>query len=471
MLRWRAVLWSVLVGLWVFGFSMLWIALVALEAHRTLSSLAVVVLIWAALTPSAIALSFPWLIVDRLTKRANFKLNYYVTHFLLVFPRVGEPYGAACLAAALTLARRGSPTRAELDWIDVRLAKETRALGLFATAFGFVQALEARLARDQNRRSDADAFRERARIVFGTVTYLSPAAAPAVVRKLASEFLTLDAARRGEWSAVETVEQRDLSPTTLAIRGWLRKNLLKRDEKETRASRSAAKLPIAVRLATRGNVEPQLDTDAAFARMSRDYVALMKREALPPRAIMNLLHGLDLFFDPRSPATRLGPDLLNDESACAEIADNIADAVFAPLQARGAPVFAMRVHGAISARVYQKLETYVMNELKSALAATRDRTVRLMRGTNREEWLEVSKVRALYRRIEYTLGPAAAGSFAQAMYFNYGNFGVMLSESLPRRRPLAFAVFHCLRNEANRFQNSDALARENKNMTVTCRVD
>ena len=131
----------------------------------------------------------------------------------------------------------------------------------------------------------------------------------------------------------------------------------------------------------------------------------------------------------------------------------------------------MKMHGAISARVYQKLETHVMSELQSALAAVRERTVRLVRGTNRDEWLEVSCVRALFRRLEYTLGTAAAGAQAGAMFFNYGNFGVMLSESVPRRRPLAHAVFHCLRNEANRFHNADALRREMKNMTVTSRAD
>ncbi|MEO7112013.1 MAG: hypothetical protein ABI183_16335 [Polyangiaceae bacterium] len=415
---------------------------------------------------------FPWLALMNLASGGNPKRAYYFAHALRFSYHSAEPYGAACFSAALAIARRGAPTRNELDWIQKRLTKETRALGLFGAALGLTQALEGRLAKDEGRHRDAEDFRERARVVFGTITYLSKAAVPRAVRIFTNDYLALDSAARGEWGGIESVEPRSLSQTTRALRGWLRKNLLKPDAKPDWRTRRAAKSPIARALAGREDREPRdIQTDALFARMNRDYVALLKGERLPPRAIMNLLHALDLFFDSRSPVCRLSPELVADEEALAEVGNAIADSVFEALRSRGAPIFALKTHRAISARVYQKLESAVMGDLNAAMAAVRERTVRFMRGTNRDEWLEVSRVRALYRRVEYTLGTPAAGSLVNVLLFNYGNFGVMLSESIPRRRPLAHAVFHVLRNEAGRFHNIDALARENKNMVVTSRAD
>jgi hypothetical protein len=415
---------------------------------------------------------FPWVALMNVAKGGNPRRAYYFAHALRFSYPSAEPYGAACFSAALAIARRGAPTRQELDWIQKRLLKETRALGLFGAALGLTQALEGRLAKDEGRQPDAEDFRERARIVFGTITYLSNAAVPRAVRIFTNDYLALDSAARGEWGAIESVEQRSLSQTTRALRGWLRKNLLKSDAKVDWRTRWAAKSPIGEELAQRADREPkEIQTEALFARMNRDYVALLKGERLPPRAMMNLLQALDLFFDSRSPVCRLSPELVADEEALSEIGNAIADGVFEALRSRGVPIFALKTHGAISARVYQKLESAVMGELNAAMASVRERTVRFMRGTNRDEWLEVSRVRALYRRVETTLGTPAAGSLANALLFNYGNFGVMLSESIPRRRPLAHAVFHVLRNEAGRFNHIDALARENKNMVVTSRAD
>jgi hypothetical protein len=203
--------------------------------------------------------------------------------------------------------------------------------------------------------------------------------------------------------------------------------------------------------------------------MSRDYTALSKGDPLNARSVLNLLHALDYFFDPRSQGCRLPPELIADEDGAAEIADAISEGVFEALRSRGTPVFALKIHGAVSARVYQKLESFVQSELHASLQSVRERTVRKLRGNSRDEWLEASRVRALYRRVEYTLGTPAVGAHAQALFFNYGNFGVMLSETNPRRRPIAHAVFHCLRNEAQRFEHAEALKRENKNMGITAR--
>jgi hypothetical protein len=473
--RWRSLVLALLAVSWVlFAISVVTALAIVVAEHTPQSptSISVAVLVVTLTVASGAWFLAPWQILRSIAKRGKFKLVYYLAHFAMPFVKTGEPYAAASFGAALALAYRGSPTRAEVDWINVRLAKESRALGLFGAALGLTQALEGRLAKDEGRDRDADDFRDRARILFGTITYLSPAACPRPIRIFANEYLAIDSATRGEWGAIEAVEERDLSPNVLALRGWLRKKLLKSEEKETRRSRATASLPLAVELAQRREKEPApMTPDEAFAHVSREYVALMKGDRRPPAAILNLLQRLDLFFDPRSPMCRLPPEVVSDDEAVAQVADAISESVFEAVKSRGVPVFALKMHGAISARVYQKLESHVLGDLNAAMAAVRDRTVRSIRGTNRDEWVEVSRVRALYRRLEYTLGSSAAGSASKALLFNYGNFGVMLSESIPRRRPLAHAVFHVLRNEANRFGNPEALARENKNMVVTSRAD
>ncbi|MEO8797243.1 MAG: hypothetical protein ABI551_05100, partial [Polyangiaceae bacterium] len=229
--------------------------------------------------------------------------------------------------------------------------------------------------------------------------------------------------------------------------------------------------PIVARLDEREERSGAIDDDAAFAAMSRDYVALLRGQRPSPRALLNMLTALDVFFDPRSPKSRLPPEIASDDAAADAIAESIADAVTLALRDRGAPVFALRLHGAISARVYQKLESGAASDLAVALKGVRERCDRRMRGSPKDEWLEVSRVRGLYRTIEFTLGTQAAGSFASQMFYEYGRFGVMLSEASPRRRPLAHAVFHCLYDEAVRFGNAEAARREAKNMGVTSRVD
>jgi hypothetical protein len=473
-LLWRTLRWA-LIAIFL-GSAILFTAgaLVAslTSAERQPSTIAFDCALFIAFATVGFLFYFPWITLMRVARSGNPRRVYYLAHVLRFSYSTAEPYGAACFCAALAIARRGKPTRAELDWIALRLAKETRALGLFGSALALTQALEGRLAKDEGRDRDAEDFRERARMLFGTTTYLSNAAMPRAVRIFANEYLALDAASRGEWGALESVEKRNLSQTVRALRSWSQKNLLKWEMKEDWLTRRAARLPIATALAQREDGEPKQMTETElFARMSRDYVQLLKGERLSPRVVMNLLQALDIFFDVRSPACKFSPELKADEAAIAEIDDAIADGVFEALRSRGAPIFALKMHGAISARVYQKLETCVVGELNAAMASVRERTVRMIRGTNREEWIDVSRVRAHYRRVEYTLGTPAAGALANALLFNYGNFGVMLSETIPRRRPLAHAVFHVLRNEAGRFKQIDALARENKNMVVTSRVD
>jgi hypothetical protein len=473
-LPWFTARWTLIAVFWggaIFVTAVAVIAALTSPRHDS-STIAIDSALFVFFATSGFFFYFPWITLMRVARFGNPRRAYYVAHAFRFSYTTGEPYGSACFCAALAIARRGAPTRAELDWIQTRLAKETRALGVFGAALALLQALEGRLAEDEGRHRDADEFRDRARILFGTTTYLSKSAIPRAIRIFANEYLALDSATRGEWGALESVEPQNASPIVRALRGWSQKNLLKSETKEDWRTRRAATLPIAEALAKRADHEPkQMNADQLFARMNRDYVALLKGRRMTPRAILNLLTALDIFFDVRSPECRLPPELRFDEEAIAEVGDAIASSVFEALRSRGAPVFALRMHGSISARVYQKLESCVIGELNAAMGSMRERTTRMIRGSNREEWLEVSRVRALFRRVEYTLGTPAAGSLANALIFNYGNFGVMLSETIPRRRPLAHAVFHVLRNEAGRFQQIDALARENKNMVVTSRAD
>ncbi|HEX7664577.1 MAG TPA: hypothetical protein VF407_08705 [Polyangiaceae bacterium] len=414
----------------------------------------------------------PFLLLRPIAKLGRVKLAYYASHWFLHGQGTAEPYAAASLVAYLALSHRGEPTRAELDWVNLRFEKETRALGVFGVAFGLMEALEANLARREGRIQEARDRRERARVLFGTTTYLSTVALPSHLRVLANDYLVLDSIRRGEWGVVESFKPKELSRTALFLRHWVRANLLKDTGLlPTKGFESATPPPIVAHLKTRSEQRPVLDDDGAFAAMSRSYVALVKGQRPSPRAILNMLTALDVFFDPRSPKHRLPPEIASDDEAADAIAESIADAVTAALRDRGAPLFALRFHGTVSARVYQKLESAVTNDLTIALKAIRERAERRLRGTPKDEWLEVSRVRGLYRTIEFTLGTQAAGAFASQMFYDYGRLGVMLSETFPRRRPLAHAVFHCLHDEAVRFGNAEAQRRELKNMGVTSRVD
>lgn len=428
--------------------------------------------IWVATLVVGFGFLFSQVWLERLAARGHFKLVYYLGIGLLALASTAETYGAGCLFAYLALARRGKVTREELDWVNARLEKENRALGLFGVSFGLSLALEGKLAADSGDRDKARELRDRARVVFGTVTYLAKAAAPRMARMVASDCLALDAATRGEWGAVEAIAPGDAAPAAIAIRKWTRENLTKGAEPKSRAATKAMTLPIWATLSARRKSSIAVGSaDDAHARMRQSYAALVRGQELGPRRLLNLLVSLDRFADLRSPDCRLPPEVKNDPEAAGAVAEELADGIVAAVKDRGLPVFALQAHGAVSARVYRALEAIVSEDLDQALKSGRERGERKIRGSPRDEWMEVSRIRGLYRRLEYTLGTSAAGGFAQQMFYSYNKLGVLFTATAPRRRPLAHAVFVVLRNEAARFGVKEAEDRETRNMRISSRID
>jgi hypothetical protein len=81
--------------------------------------------------------------------------------------------------------------------------------------------------------------------------------------------------------------------------------------------------------------------------------------------------------------------------------------------------------------------------------------------------LDVSLVRARYRRLQQTVGDAAVARIQQQFAYSYGNLGVDMSNKAPRRRPLAHAIFHTLHGEGVRIGNQASVALQAKNMKIT----
>jgi hypothetical protein len=163
----------------------------------------------------------------------------------------------------------------------------------------------------------------------------------------------------------------------------------------------------------------------------------------------------------------LPEDIRADAELVASIHDEVARSLSEAFVRTGLPIFALQNIGPVSARVYQFLESALLEEMQVALDRVHEHAKLQLRRDPYTEWLEVSYVRSVYRRIEYTLGPDAKGRVWRAFDYGYGSLGVLLSETWPRMRPLAFAVFKVLSLEARQFKDHDEVERQLRNMTIT----
>ena len=89
------------------------------------------------------------------------------------------------------------------------------------------------------------------------------------------------------------------------------------------------------------------------------------------------------------------------------------------------------------------------------------------RGTAYEEWTEATRIRLAFRRLEQGMGTPAARQ-AWPLYAGAAvRLGVSFSETFPRRRPLAYCIFHSLYNDAHRFGDVPNMRQQGHNMRVT----
>lgn len=413
-------------------------------------------------------LLFSWPILRAMARLGRPKLVYYLAHVALIFPRTGETYSGACLLAMLSLAHRGDATREELAWIRQRLRKEYRPFGTYATACALHQELKARRARNDGDFAKAFDLSERCRIVLGTVTYLSARGIPRGPRRVAYEILTLKDMQRGHWGWLDSVPEKMLTQTTRLVRSWEREWL--RDEpadpKTARMRRRIGKTGFEA-LFARPRESEAYGAERAWLEARRAFVALQSGKFVGPRAALSMLNVFDFLLHPECEENVLSPELANDPELLASVHDAVADALTKALENTMLPIYAKPRYGPVSARVYQRLEVALVGKLERAMDATKARVDADHRLDSFGEWVDVSYLRSAYRQLESTLGPEAAARVYPRFAYVYGNLGVMLSERIPRNRPLAYAVFNVLHKEAERFEDPENVRQQTHNMKVT----
>jgi hypothetical protein len=472
--QWRRIVWGTCVGVWGLG----WLFVLfpawgfALSATGgSVGGLVVAIAFSLAFAVSGVALFSPWPVLYALARRGHARLVCALAHASFAFFRSGETASGATLLAAVALAHRGVSTPAERAWLEARLRKSTRFLGTFAVAHAFACALEARALRDDGNANEVRQWEETARILLGTVTYLSSAGVPEPVRRLAYEYLALDAAREGLWGGVHVPPGLHPAKVHRVLHEWASERFFPTTERKAQGPFRAIS-PLAVALASRP-LEPRLIENArdAHLRASRVYVALSRREPVPARDVLNMLMAFDLLTYPEAPDCILPAEIKADDAQTSAVHEELATAIADALSSCDAPLYALPRYGPVSARVHQKVETALSAEWARMMKQVEARRASYERLDGYGEWLEASRVRRLYRRIEYTLGePAVARLWGQFVYA-YCFLGVRLSETLPRMRPLAHAVFAVLAKEAERFGDVENVARQLSNMKITSGVE
>lgn len=473
----RSLLLGLLVLAWIV-FSIYTLAtLLALlvDGGEAISATTLLAAAWKVVIAGAGAtvLFFAWPLLRRLARRGRPKAVYYLAHFALVCPSTGETYSGACLLALLALAHRGSVTKDELEWIRTRLRKETRHFGTYATACGLHLALQARLAANEKRTSEAEEQWHRARFLLGTVTYVSDRGAPKPVRQLVWELLGLEDASLGRWGSLEAAPEKLLTPLARVLRDWVRDRMMKQPaspDVERRRRRLAS--PILDDLFQRPREVPPPETPAEmWSRARRNFVTLVRGGSIGPRHVLNVLATFDLLLHPKFEGSLLPPTVREDEELTNLVHDDIAKALTGPIAREGAPLFAMNAYGPISARVYQQVETLLLGEMERALLALQERANAGLRQHAFNEWMEASYVRSVFRRIEMALGPDVAARVWPDYVLWYGNFGVQLSETAPHRRVLAHTIFKALSGDAARFDDEANVKQQAHNVIVTSGLD
>jgi hypothetical protein len=443
----------------------------ALVDHPSGDTIAVTLTFASAVCVLAFAYGSPWGLLHPLARRGHARLVYYAAQLSPLFFATENTRGGALLLSALALAYAPSCTEAQRAFLARRLAKEKRGGAAYGAALAMWHALEARAAREAGETGRAIELEDSAWAIFGTVTYMSPKAAPLPVRRVAEEYLALDSARRGLWGGVEAARSFHARSSTRARRAMLAfvNEKLKgqaRDEADAKVLRDLAS-PIVDRLFARQPRGGPRNAVEARAFAGRVYVTLVRREYVTPRMILAMLATYDVLLDPAFPDTVLPSEIRGDAELVSGVQDSVAESIADVLAPAGAPLFAMSRFGPISARVHARLETMLFQEVAGSLKRLDDRRADGTRLDARAEWLEVSLVRARYRRLQLTLGDAAVARVQQQFSYSYGNLGVDMSNKVPRRRPLAHAVFHTLHGEGVRAGNQTSVALQAKNMKIT----
>jgi hypothetical protein len=438
-------------------------------------------------------LSGVWLLAIARRGTVSPRTLYLLGQLLFVFSRTDETVSGALLLAAMTLARRGPATDAERAWLWTKLKKQERGLGTFAVATAVTFLLEARAARDDRQLTAAHEATLLARALLGTVSYASDKGAPGVVRKLAGDLHALVSAELGDWGFVGIAEDQWLTDEVRALRAAVIEHI-----GDPRQGQAEIEPPVAsafahlVQMTTRAlsrkrkPAPPSLlgdtfarrfadakaaPTEVPFETAQRDaraiHAALSRGEIVGGNEQFLLLAVFDVLLSPEAPHTVIPEAMREDEGAVAAMQDDVADGIARLLVNVPPPLGAIKTYGPISARVHGKLESVLQTELHTCCERINRRLKDRWRGTAYEEWMEATKVRLAYRRLEQALGTPAARQ-AWALYASSAvRLGVAFSETFPRRRPLSYCIFHSLYKDAHRFGDVANMRQQGHNMRVT----
>jgi hypothetical protein len=400
------------------------------------------------------------------------KLVYVLAQAWMVFPRSGETQAGATLWAALAIAHRGGATAEERAWLRSRLSRETRPLGAFGCACALLRLLDARAARDEGRAGDAEDATTHARALLGTVTYAAPNAVHSTVRRLTHELLALLHASRGQWPGIATMPDLDVPASVVALRAYVHERLREASTSpRTMRALRRARSPALDALFARKPPTPTIPTAEALARGRATFVAMSRHEPVGINAQMSMLWAFDVLMTPEFPDTAIPVEAREDAELVAAMQDDVANAMVPLLAPNPPPIGALRRFGPVSARVYQKLESLLLNELSRMASGVRERAKETWRYDAAREWTDASMSRIAFRRIEQTFGTAAAAQVWPEYGHVYCKLGVLFAETRPRRRPLAHAVFESLRQDAQRFGDEAHAAQNTRNTLVTSGVE
>jgi hypothetical protein len=439
-----------------------------IDAAITLGAWALVVALpgIAMLVPS-------WWWLKKIAAGGHVKTAYYLAHLFALFVQTGETYGGASVLAAYALSRRGNVTRAELVWLERRIWKQAGDMGTFGAAHALGMYMEAKLLRAEGRTVEASHVAQRARVMLGTITYMSNMGCQRGVRSLVHELLSLDEVRAGQWGGVLSPIRFFAKPTPVhkELIDWVNHTLSPApgsppsEKKRTRPHPAAHALMGA--LASRAEQGPLADgEEEALARATATFKTLQAGGEASTRELMLMLNAYDVQLYPEAPSTRIPESRRQDEGWLNQVQDDVATALTDLLRYRDIPIHALPL-GPISARVYEQLELALTTELANALEVAVARSHMKQRSDALSEWVEASYVRSVFRRLERTLGPAAAARHWPSYKHGYTALGVHLSETWFRMRPLAHAVFASLLFDAERFSDPQHVTLQRKNCGIT----
>lgn len=142
------------------------------------------------------------------------RLAYFTAWLSRVEWRRDKPGGPA-LIAAWALAQQDTPWPSTIAWVERRLGASKKALQASGVvAFGLLEATKGRL--------------EPAREWLDSVLMFDPRVAPPQVRVVAAEWLSTDAAARGDWKRVKAISENRKWPgsSTLTLLGALAGRML-----------------------------------------------------------------------------------------------------------------------------------------------------------------------------------------------------------------------------------------------------